>query len=346
VTERLLVRGSRAWAGPGELIDEPAVAIEGSRIAYMGPAASAPLTDQEIAGPWFLMPGAVDHHVHIRLSDPKAVLHGGVTVARDLAWPADDIFPLADISQATEFDGPVIAAAGPMITAPGGYPTRAPWAPPGTGLEVRGAQEAAAAVERIAAQDPSIIKVAINADAGPTLSDAELVAVCQAAHARGLAVTAHVQGRGQTERAAGGGVDELAHCPWTESLSEDLILGLARRVSIVSTLDIHSYGRRTKELDVAVDNLARFAAAGGRVRYGTDLGNGPIPPGIHTGEVVHLAAAGLKTDQVLAALTRGPLRPGAEADLVGLTGDPFEDLGALGEVSLVIRSGRVRRMDR
>lgn len=346
MAEALLVRGSRAWTGPGELVDEPAIVIQGSRIASAGPAAIAPAVEQEISGPWFLMPGAVDHHVHIRLSDPGAVLRGGVTLARDLAWPADDIFPLADISQATEFDGPVVAAAGPMITAPGGYPTRAPWAPPGTGLEVRGPREAATAVERIAAQDPAAIKVALNADAGPTLSDSELVAVCRAAHSRGLLVTAHVQGADQTERAAGGGVDELAHCPWTERLSDDLIHGLARRVSIVSTLDIHSYGRRTKELDVATFNLSRFAAAGGRVRYGTDLGNGPIPPGIHAGEIVHLAAAGLGPDDVLAAMTRGPLRPGAEADVVGLAGDPFDDLAALGRVALVIRGGRVRRMDR
>jgi imidazolonepropionase-like amidohydrolase len=346
VTERLLIRGARAWLGPGEVVDEPAVLLQGSRVAYAGPAASAPPAEQEISGPWFLMPGAVDHHVHIRLSDPKDVLRGGVTVARDLAWPPDDIFPLADISQATEFDGPMVDAAGPMITAPGGYPTRAPWAPPGTGLEVRGAEEAARAVARIAGQDPAAIKVALNAEAGPTVSDAELVAVCQAAHARGLRVTAHVQGTAQTERAAGSGVDELAHCPWTEHLSDDLIHGMARRVSMVSTLDIHSYGRRTKELDVAIDNLARFAAAGGRVRYGTDLGNGPIPPGIHAGEIVHLAAAGLGPDDVLGTMARGPLRPGSHADLVGLAGDPFEDLAALGRVALVIRAGRVRRIDR
>ena len=46
---------------------------------------------------------------------------------------------------------------------------------------------------------------------------------------------------------------------------------------VVSTLDIHLFGRETPELDVAKDNLRRFAAAGGRVAYGTDLGNGPIP---------------------------------------------------------------------
>jgi imidazolonepropionase-like amidohydrolase len=319
------------------------VVLEAGRVAFAGPAWEAPPADQEILGEWFLLPGIVDHHVHIGLSEPQAVLRGGVTTVRDLGWPPKDIFPLADISQATDFDGPVILPAGPMLTAPGGYPSEAGWCPPGGWMELRDAEDAAAAVGKVAAQDPAVIKVSLNAEAGPTLSDAALVAVCDGAHARGLRVTAHVQGPGQTERALGAGVDELAHCPWTERLADDLVAAVARRMEIVSTLDIHSYGRATPELDVAVDNLRRFAATGGRVRYGTDLGNGPIPAGIHVAEVRHLAAAGLSTNDILRSMTRGPLRDGADADLVGFRGDPFEDLDALDHVSLVVRKGTVRR---
>lgn len=339
------MRGTGGWVGPGSLVDGVAVVLEGSRISFAGPAWQAPDADEQVSGDWFLIPGVVDHHVHIGLSDPRAVLGGGVTFARDLAWPPEDIFPLADISQATDFDGPAIAAAGPMITARGGYPTRSGWAPAGTGLEVSGPEEAAGAVDRVAAQDPSVIKVALNAEAGPTLTDAELVAVCETAHRRRLAVTAHAQGPGQVERALGAGVDELAHCPWTERLSDDLVEALARQMAIVSTLDIHSYGRDTPALGVAVDNLRRFVAAGGRIRYGTDLGNGPIPPGIHIGEVRHLEAAGLSPDGILRAMTLSPLRSGAEGDVVGLAGDPFQDVEALGRVRLVVRRGRVHRAD-
>jgi imidazolonepropionase-like amidohydrolase len=342
---RLLVRGLGGWVGSGRAGDAAAVVIDGPRVIYAGPAWQAPEADREVRGDWFLIPGVVDHHVHIGLSDPRAVLRGGVTAVRDLAWPPEDIFPLADISQATDFDGPVIVAAGPMITARGGYPTGAGWAPPGTGLEVSGPDDAAGAVGRLAAQDPAVIKVALNAEAGPTLSDVELVAVCETAHARRLPVTAHVQGPGQTERALGAGVDELAHCPWTERLSDDLVSALARGMAIVSTLDIHSYGRRTPEVQMATDNLRRLSAAGGRIRYGTDLGNGPIPPGIHVGEVRHLHDAGLSTDAVLRAMTSSPLGEGARADVVGLGGDPFEGPDAFDRVRLVIRRGDVRRMD-
>jgi imidazolonepropionase-like amidohydrolase len=343
--QRILVRGTEGWLGSGRPVEAPAVVLEGSRIAFVGPAWEAPEADRELIGDWFLIPGAVDHHVHIRLSNPRAVLAGGVTLARDLAWPPEEIFPLCDISQATDFDGPVIIAAGPMITAPGGYPSRAGWCPEGGWIEVRGRGEAAAAVTDLVRHDPAVIKVALNAEAGPTLDDAVLVAVCDAAHARGLRVTAHVQGRGQTERALGAGVDELAHCPWTERLSDDLAAAVARRMTVVTTLDIHSYGRDTPELGMAVDNLRRIAGAGGRIRYGTDLGNGPIPPGIHPGEAVHMAAAGLSSEAVLRALTPGPLRSGARADVVGLRADPFDDLTALGRVGLVVRAGVVHRRD-
>lgn len=339
----LLVQGAMAWLGPGRLIEDPAVVVRGSRVLYAGPSSGAPQADRDLAGDWFLMPGVVDHHVHIRLSDPREVLAGGVTAVRDLGWAADEIFPLSDISQATDFDGPAITAVGPFVTAVGGYPSRAGWCAPGGWIEVQGPEEAAAAVERVAALDPAAIKVALNAEAGPTLTDSELLAVCDAAHSRDLMVTAHVQGPGQTERALGAGVDELAHTPWTERLSDELSATIARRMTMVSTLDIHSYGRRTPQLDVALDNMRRFAATGGRIRYGTDLGNGPIPPGIDVREALHLAAAGLSPEAVLTAMTGWRLREGAPADLLALGGNPLEDLRMIGEVRLVIRAGRIRR---
>lgn len=330
------------WRGPDEpLVPDPVVVFEGSRVAYSGGAAHAPDADEELVGDWFLMPAAVDHHVHLGLADPRAVLRGGVTAVRDLGWPPDDIFPLVDISQGTDYAGPSVSACGPMLTAVGGYPTRQDWAPAGTGLEVRGGEEAVAAVARLAGQDPAAIKVALNAEAGPVLTDAELSAICESAHARGLRVVAHCQGEGQSERALGAGVDELAHTPWTERLPERVIEGMVRRgMGIVSTLDIHSYGVASPQLRVAVDNLFRFRAAGGTVLYGTDLGNGPIPPGIHAREAQHLAMARLAPGEILAAMTAWSLHPGARGDLVALGGSPLDDLDALADVRHVVRSGR------
>src|SRR5512132_4591988 len=139
----LKVKVPIAWFGPGTLVHHASVVCEGGRVTYAGPSAAAPPADELLEVDGFLMPGVVDRHVHIRLADPGAVLLGGVTAVRDLAWPPDIIFPLADASELPTFNGPLIRAAGPMITAPGGYPAAERWAPPGPGLEVRGAEEAA-----------------------------------------------------------------------------------------------------------------------------------------------------------------------------------------------------------
>ncbi|MFF2267864.1 amidohydrolase [Cellulosimicrobium cellulans] len=110
------------------------------------------------------------------------------------------------------------------------------------------------------------------------------------------------------------------------------------RVSWVSTLDVHGWGSPTSEQDVAIDNVRRFVALGGTVVYGTDLGNGPLPPGVNPRELRALAAAGLDAHALLVALTHGVaaercvpgrvLRPGpqhssADASLATwIPGDP------------------------
>jgi imidazolonepropionase-like amidohydrolase len=88
--------------------------------------------------------------------------------------------------------------------------------------------------------------------------------------------------------------------------------------------------------------MARFRAAGGTVVYGTDLGNGAIPPGIDVREVLLLReTVGMTADEILQALVAGPLESGGPADLIALARDPREDLTALGDLKLVIRAGRV-----
>src|SRR6185436_20416441 len=271
-----------------------------------------------------LMPAVADRHVHIELSDPAAVLRHGVTAVRDLAWPPERIFPLADASEMPSYHGPLIRAAGAMLTGGGGYPTQADWAPAGTGRELTGPDDAVAAVADLAGRGATAIKVSLNAEAGPTPTDPELMAICDEAHRLDLPVTAHAQGPGQVERALGAGFDELAHAPWTR-LSDEVIEAAATRMRIVSTLDILSFGRDTPEIRTALDNLRRFHVAGGTVIYGTDLGNGTIPPGIHTRELRLMVEAGMEYEEVLEALVRAPIEPGAPADLLVLAQSPLDD---------------------
>ncbi len=339
----LLVRAPLAWLGPDTIVRDAAVLAERGHVIRAGASADVPEPDGgelvEVDG--FLLPAVADRHVHIGLADPAAVLLRGVTAVRDCGWPPDVIFPLADASEMPTFTGPLIRAMGPMLTAPGGYPARDRWAPPGTALEVHDPGEGERAVRMLAGRGAVAIKVSLNAVAGPTLTDADLAAICSAAADVRLPVVAHVEGAGQTERALGAGVKELAHAPWTERLSDHVVELLAKRTRIVSTLDIHSFGGDTPEVRTAIDNLRRFHLAGGVVLYGTDLGNGPVPPGIDVREVHLLHEAGLPPPAILQAMARGPLQRNAPADLLALPRNPLEDLTAFDEPSLVVRGGRV-----
>ena len=337
---RIAIRSSEGWLGSGRPVEDALVVWDGGSIAHAG------VWDPAVAGhdvleiDGFLMPAGADRHVHVELSDPATILRGGVTAVRDLAWPAERIFSLADLSDLPTFDGPLIRAVGPMLTGGGGYPSREPWAPPGTARELAGADDAADAVRELHALGAAAIKVSLHAEAGPTPTDAELMTIVDVAHELELPVTAHAQGKGEVDRALGSGIDELAHTPWTERLADDTVRRCAKSLRIVSTLDILGRGRVTPELEVALDNLRRFHEAGGRITYGTDLGNGSIPPGVHVGELRLLVDAGLTVEEVLGALVRAPLEAGAPADLIALPRNPFDDLEALSTPTLVVRAGR------
>src|ERR687890_784879 len=124
-----------------------------------------------------LLPGFVDAHVHLDFYPPAQVLAGGVTTVRDLGWPAGRLAALRQAAEAPEAASPRLLAAGQIVTVPGGYPTRAPWAPPGTARPVEGAAEAAAAVAELAAAGAAVIKVALDDRVGPTLPAPVLAAV-------------------------------------------------------------------------------------------------------------------------------------------------------------------------
>jgi len=202
--------------------------------------------------------------------------------------------------------------AGAFLTPPGGYPSDRSWAPTESYREVRDAIDAHAAVAEMVEACASAIKIASNSEAGPVFSDEVFSAIVQVARSAGLEVVAHAEGTGEALRAARLGATRLAHAPFTELLTRAELAELASTTSWCSTLDIHGWGEPTRELDIAVANVAGFVRQGGVLRYGTDMGNGPTPVGLNQRELDALTVAGLTPEQQLAALTPGdPLRPRA-----------------------------------
>lgn len=236
------------------------------------------------------LPAAIDHHVHLHLIDAAGLAARGIAGVVDLGG---DPVALARLPEGL----PRVAFAGAFLTAPGGYPEGRAWAPSAIVRVVTDASRhpgtpggARTAVDAMADAGARVIKVALHADAGPVLADDVLDAIVASARERALPVVAHAQGPGQVERALVAGVDALAHTPFDAPVSRRLV---SRAVDAgqrwISTLDIHRGSARAR----AIANLRAFSARGGRVLYGTDLGNGPLPVGLNRRELLALHDAGV-----------------------------------------------------
>ncbi|WP_448811475.1 amidohydrolase family protein [Agromyces bauzanensis] len=254
-----------------------------------------------------MLPPLIDHHVHLMIVGVHALADTAIAGVVDLGAP------LELLTEQRSHDGlPHVEFAGTFLTAPGGYPVGRPWAAPGCAREIpvaprdgRGSlpDPAETAVSEQQAFGASVVKVALNAAAGPVFDRATLDAVVAAAHERGMPVVAHVEGEGMTRLAIEAGVDALAHTPFTERVDDDLVArAVAAEQRWISTLFVTSYGEPAPEREMALDNLRRFHGAGGRVLYGTDLGNGDQPLGVNPAELALLAEAGLGASDVLAAI--------------------------------------------
>lgn len=251
-----------------------------------------------------VLPGFTDSHVHLGLIDAEALVPGGIARVLDLGGdPAALRARAARTDRAANTPSLEVEYAGAFLTATGGYPSTRSWADPAAVRELASVEDAIAAVAEMHGFGAHVIKLALHDDEAVLDGDISR-AVVGSAHELGLPVVAHVEGIGSAARAADAGVDLLAHTPWSEPLPDALVAGMAKRMRWVSTLDIHGWGERTDDFEVARDNLARFHRSGGEVLYGTDLGNGPLPTGINQRELEALVDAGLDADAVVRSLAR------------------------------------------
>lgn len=288
-----------------------------------------------------ILPGFIDLHVH---STWPSMLRAGVTATRNLGEPEAALRPPHALPRY-----PRVFSSGPLITVPGGYPTRSN---PGLAAPVRSAQEAERKVDALVAKGAAVIKISLETFDGtvPTLDARQVRAIVARAHLHGRRVTAHVaDGRGLAI-ALDGGVDELAHMPCTGVSREQLGTLAARGVEVVGTL---RSGRLFRpQCRDSLSNARAFVADGGRLLYGTDIP--AVPATLDLVELGLLRQAGLSTAETLAAATSeggralgrpryGTLRAGAPADVWVVRGDPTRSMRALARpVFVMARGTRIR----
>ena len=128
----------------------------------------------DLVVPGTLFPRLTDHHVHLGLIDPAALMSGGITHAIDLGGDPAQMGRLRDASrQPPASAGPVLPAihiAGAFLTCVGGYPKGRAWAPDAAVVELEHPHDAETAVGMQAAHGASVIKVTLNSAAGPVPS--------------------------------------------------------------------------------------------------------------------------------------------------------------------------------
>ena len=331
----LLIAAARLF--DGTTVREPgAVLIRGSKIVAVGGKLDATAATTRNLGDATILPGFIDLHVHA-FSRPVT----GVTTVRDLGIPLRYLRPPGVIL------GLRALMAGPLITVPGGYPTPSF----GASLAYPVASPAAArrAVDRLARRGAAVIKIALDPGIGvnwPMLTVAETRAIVAEAHGRHLHVVAHAFEAG-IAIALAAHVDELAHTPCGATPQQAAEIG-RRHLPVVATLHVeeivfHGCTGVAQEIE----------RAGGRLLYGTDLGNRGIPYGIDVEELRLLRTAGLTPTQVLAAATSaagedlglaplGTLTSGAPADVIAVRGDARRLALSLAHPLLAVSEGDIR----
>lgn len=326
-------------------INDGVLVIEGDRIAAVGRASDFHIPEgvAEIdAGGGTILPGIIDSHTHStqNASVRRAFLAEGVTTVCNLGTTLDRLSLFEEDSTA---DGPAARGywAGPIITAPGGYP--GPVYGRQFSYEVGSVEEARTATADLLDRGASVIKIALAPgdprNPWPILDLAQVEAIVEEAHARGALVRAHVFEPFLVEDIVmPAGVDVIEHQPMPilsedeetrvlasdhprtllfDSIAPEYGRLLARVIDygilMVPTLqgnigEIFSKPERSRieriVLDVHLEAARRFRSLGGTFALGTDFGGVPhVQAGMPLTEMRLFEAAGLTPMEVLKTST-------------------------------------------
>jgi imidazolonepropionase-like amidohydrolase len=349
------------------------ILISGEKIAYAGAHSKTPAygAQQNIDGlGLFVLPGLIDLHVHGLVDETTlfSFLQNGVTSIRDLASDVFDALAWKAREQSGLIASPRIFVSGPVLTCHNGYPENV-WGPR-ISAPVQGRYQSQEKVKKLAGMGMDVIKLGMEHELGPCLSEIEVSAIVNAARLLSKKVTAHITNEEDFEVCVKSGVDEVAHIP-SRPVSDDLWKeAVKRKIKIIPTL--HAQAGWAEEWKRRADhpfgqycqhgfraghhqcqkNLERFLGFGGSVAYGTDAGNPHMPFGISVKEWKDLQSVGLTPGQCLKMATKdaakvlgmeeklGTIEKGKFADLAIYQHDPLKDPQNFRTLQMVFKSGR------
>ena len=331
-----------------------------------------------------LLPGLIDCHNHLSLdptlenylyrmndSIPELTLRATTTMAVDLRSGVttsrclgDKGFLDVECKKAVHsglVPGPRLLVATRGVRALHGHGF--------VGYPFSGVEQVRTAVRENLSAGADLIKIFITGTLrGPKgipsyFSKEEIQTAVDEAHRVGIPVATHCIGGIGFEWALESGIDVIEHGYFLADREIDLLAKsecwLVMTPSIfftdarIQTLPPHLVEGHLRQRGEVAQRMRAAIKAGVRFAVGTD--------GMHGGlaqEVQYLVDFGASTSQALKAATYnaarvcrledsvGTLEPGKFADIVGVKGDPLEDIGALKRVQTVVSGGEIKHQTR
>jgi len=200
----------------------------------------------------------------------------------------------------------------------------------------------------------------------PTLTVDEIRAACEEAAAQGRRVMAHAQATEGIKNALRGGVATIEHGVWLDDDCCEMMLDGGRTLvpTLVAPLWVMRHAEAGRMPAWATDkaraifedhkrSFQRALAAGVRIAFGTDTGVGPhgsmgeeflLMNELGMSPLDCLRSATAVAAEVIGLAGVGVLREGSWGDVIGVPGDPLENLELVARpenVHLVVKGGEV-----
>ncbi|WP_405137897.1 amidohydrolase family protein [Nocardia sp. NBC_01388] len=314
------------------------------------------------------------------VGNARRTLRAGFTTVRNLGLFVKTGGYLLDVALGRAIDGgwiegPRIVPAGHAITPTGGHldPTMfAAFAPGVLNLTLEegianGVDEVRKAVRYQIKHGAQLIKICVSggvmsltgAPGAQHYSDEELRAIVDEAHRRGLKVAAHTHGAEAVEHAVAAGIDCIEHGFLIDDKAIKAMVAagtwLVPTTRLADAMDVSKAAPALQAKAAEMFPKARTSVlaayrAGVKIAVGTDAP--AIPHGRNADELVALVDRGLPPLDVIRAGTvraaeligvtdRGRLAEGLLADIIGVPGDPLQDITVTQRVQFVMKGGKV-----
>lgn len=194
----------------------------------------------------------------------------------------------------------------------------------------------------------------------PTLTLEEIKAITDEVHGWGKKVACHSYGGIGLRHALDGGCDSIEHGLDLDDAAVSQMVKQGTWYCPTLAVYYHDWGssdtpdgaRDRKRVAVHDVSFPKALHAGVKIVFGTDIGGIPWTEPIAQ-EFPYMVKLGMSPMEAIKSATSRPaemldmagrigvITPGAYADIVAVNGDPLKDISALGNVSFVMKDGKV-----